>query len=573
MKKLFICFLYFLLSDFSFANMSEDEARSFIESLAKPSTEKRVFYRWQSEISRDNLLKSGKMTPRLHKHFMSHTGVADGGLYVSEDIVSSNYFGDSIIKVELEPGYKYLDLTDEEINTKIKSKGLSITDVYNLKPRVAVKYDSDKPHWVLKDQTGVKFKSFSFKGIKTRDLSHVYMAKKDQLLRTSIKHEISKRLYKLYEKKLPDHKLEDMLQLRIKGDSDLGVFLSKTVKDPREKESILDRSISLIKTSTDGESLLEHIESTEQRKRILNKVIPLIKTARGGANLLAYTMNDKERELIFNKSFSVIKSFGDGSYLLNRIEDPVKRESVLNKSLSLMKKSDELRFLLQDIIDSKERDRILTKSLSLMKKSDELRFLLQYITDPKERDRILTKSLSLMKKSDELRFLLQYITDPKERDRILTKGLSLMKKSDELRFLLQYITDPKERDRILTKGLSLMKKSDELSFLLHNITDLREKESILDRSISLIKTKAEATSFFRQLDIIGLDTELKRRVAIKILDLKLGLAPKSLKADLSKEEYKEILAEFKKRRSLSNKIKKSERLQCLKQQMLKLLNN
>ena len=114
MKKLSLCLVLFAVSSLGSAQMSDEEARAFLENLAKPSTEKRVFYRWQSEEAAENLLEAGEMTPKLYKHYMSfQDSFAGTGMYVAEDVVSSIDYGGHIIQVELEPGYKYLNLLDK----------------------------------------------------------------------------------------------------------------------------------------------------------------------------------------------------------------------------------------------------------------------------------------------------------------------------------------------------------------------------------------------------------------------------------------------------------------------------
>ena len=78
-----------------FFKLSDQKKREFIESLAKPSKEKKVFYRWQSETARKNLIEAGEMTPQIYKYFMEHTGgdVLGAGLYIAEDLSSSSRFG------------------------------------------------------------------------------------------------------------------------------------------------------------------------------------------------------------------------------------------------------------------------------------------------------------------------------------------------------------------------------------------------------------------------------------------------------------------------------------------------
>ena len=144
-------------------SMTEDEKRKFIENLAETSTQKKVFYRWQSQKVHDNLLQVGEMTPKLYRHFMGMNDTwAGAGLYVAEDVLSSHQFGSSLLQVEIEPGYKYLNLLDDSVQQKLESVGLTNEDVYRLNPKIAITdIKENQPYWVLKEQKGIKFKPFS----------------------------------------------------------------------------------------------------------------------------------------------------------------------------------------------------------------------------------------------------------------------------------------------------------------------------------------------------------------------------------------------------------------------------
>ena len=154
------CEEVFTGSNSSALAMSDREKREFIENLVKPFKEKRVFYRWQPKRISKKLIKAGEMTPQLYKHFISkNDSYAGGGLYVSEDITSSMIYGNSFIQVEVEPGYRYLDLLDIKIQEKLKAAGITNRDIYRLNPGVAVKDIKERyPYWVLKGQEGVRFK-------------------------------------------------------------------------------------------------------------------------------------------------------------------------------------------------------------------------------------------------------------------------------------------------------------------------------------------------------------------------------------------------------------------------------
>ena len=185
-----------------FFKLSDQEKREFIESLAKPSKEKMVFYRWQSETARQNLIEAGEMTPQIYKYFMEHTGgdVLGAGLYIAEDISSSSRFGGTLIQVEIEPGYKFLDLSNPKIQKKLQKKGIDREDVYMLDPKVAVKSSIGKPWWVLKNQKGVQFKPFSSQEISLDILLNNYQSldgtKQQEFFRASISKDVLMRANK-----------------------------------------------------------------------------------------------------------------------------------------------------------------------------------------------------------------------------------------------------------------------------------------------------------------------------------------------------------------------------------------
>ena len=184
-KSILFFWLCLLFSGPALAEMSDQEKREFIESLAQSSKEKKVFYRWQSETSRKNLIEAGEMTPQLYNYFMEMGprekwagfpagGFAGQGVYISEKANLSEHFGDTLIQVEVEPGYKFLDVSDESIVRTLKAKGISLEDVYLLNPNVAVKDKAVPQAWVLKAREGVKFKPFSSKSISLKELEDLY---------------------------------------------------------------------------------------------------------------------------------------------------------------------------------------------------------------------------------------------------------------------------------------------------------------------------------------------------------------------------------------------------------------
>ena len=182
--------------------IEETRQRNFLENLTVTSTKKKVFYRWSSEESKDTLFKAGEMNPKLYEYFMSTDDLyGGGGFYVAEDMVSSSDFDTSIIQVEVEPGYKYLNLLDKNIQKKLREVGITNEDVYRLNPKVAVTdIIENKPYWVLKKMEGIRFKQFSPRGRSLDILGKAYIKlfKKSESLYdgsiypSSLKHSIIK---------------------------------------------------------------------------------------------------------------------------------------------------------------------------------------------------------------------------------------------------------------------------------------------------------------------------------------------------------------------------------------------
>ncbi len=163
----------FFFNDLCFANeLSPEEKRDFIESLATPSTEERVFYRWQPKEVAQKLLSAGEMTQELYEHYVGTemyskpaiAGRTGKGLYVAENRNSSSHYGDSIIKVVVSAGYPFIDLNDERIKARLQEKGISLEEAYKLKLRVAIKDSAtlgrivSDTWWCLKKPEGIQFK-------------------------------------------------------------------------------------------------------------------------------------------------------------------------------------------------------------------------------------------------------------------------------------------------------------------------------------------------------------------------------------------------------------------------------
>jgi hypothetical protein len=141
-----------------------------ILSIAKPSTSERIFYRWQSETSGNTLLKEAEYTEKRFNYFMGMTldpdhFVMGQGVYYAEDITSSAQFirGDgkgSLIEVHVPKDTPVLDLTSQETLAKLNELGIQSSEIRELNPPIAIKYNARENWWVIKKREGVQFKSF-----------------------------------------------------------------------------------------------------------------------------------------------------------------------------------------------------------------------------------------------------------------------------------------------------------------------------------------------------------------------------------------------------------------------------
>ena len=132
LKNTFFILFYalILLGDSALAEMSDSEKRAFIESLAVPSTEKRVFYRWQSKERQDALLDADnprkiKQTFETAMNTPLNERYGGSGVYIFEkpDHELATHFGNHIIQIEVEKGYPFLDLGNPGIRKVLEKKG------------------------------------------------------------------------------------------------------------------------------------------------------------------------------------------------------------------------------------------------------------------------------------------------------------------------------------------------------------------------------------------------------------------------------------------------------------------
>ena len=271
--KYLLCFL-FLSSSSVAVGLSNDEKRVFIESLAKPSSKTRVFYRWQPEDVRKKLLEAGEMTPELYEDYVGgepETGtvhLVGQGLYVAEDMSSSSNYGETIVKVVVEQGYPFVDLNDEKVKRQLQKKGISLEEAYQLKPRVAVRdYGRDR-WWCLKRRQGIKFMPVS-----NKELMENF--KKAHL---SIGEDRKNRFFSLLSKQ-EQKQLIDGIENIFDGLDIL--FVAARYFSEMEMTEIVDAIIPHVKDIKEGVLCLNvgwDSLSKEDKGKIMDKILSYIKT-------------------------------------------------------------------------------------------------------------------------------------------------------------------------------------------------------------------------------------------------------------------------------------------------------
>ena len=202
---LYLCFLCLLFSYPAVAELSDQEIKEFVEQLATPFPEKKIFYRWQSEEFRKKLIETGEWTPELYEHYMrmSRNHFAGSGLYVSEYIdpefiPPSQDAGETLIQVEVGPDYKYLDLSKRKVQKKLKKKNIDIYRLKELDLQIAIKYSAagyDK--WVLKGYKGMRFQPFSSRELNLEVLENYYddlYGEREDFFKAAVKSDILNRI-------------------------------------------------------------------------------------------------------------------------------------------------------------------------------------------------------------------------------------------------------------------------------------------------------------------------------------------------------------------------------------------
>ena len=300
------------------AELSDDEKRAYLESLAEPSKEKLVFYRWQKAEVTKELLEAGKMTEYFQKNLyhgntdsMNNSGA---GLYVAEDMIGTSNYGSTIIQVEVKQGYKFLDLSSKIVRWKLKAKGISFEDVRTLNLQVAVRdvnkefkdFRKNSRWWALKAEKGVKITPVS-----AREVPLQVLIKSYDHLKTNYKEE--------YNRQFKDSVKEGIItQLEEGNNLVLRSSLVEIVEEARGRsyvEQALKRYIDSIDTIDEVAYIFRHSKqylSELDKQRIVDiaKKIPP-KHWQDTIHLLHYArgfLSETDREILMKQAFGVINS-------------------------------------------------------------------------------------------------------------------------------------------------------------------------------------------------------------------------------------------------------------------------
>lgn len=240
-----LSFFYVLFSWPVGAKLSNQEKKKFVEQLATTFPERKVFYRWQSEESREKFLEAGKWTPELYERYMemSHSHFAGPGLYVSESVDGESLppaadDGNTLLQVEVR--LKYLDLSNEGIQQQLKEKEIDIYTLQELDLQMAIKYSrTGHDKWVLKGQKGIKFKPFSSHELSLKVLEKYYdnlSGERKTYFKATIREDIRNRVLKgesVYGSPFVDIMVESFGVLQVKSHLNMlnNITIFKTVKE------------------------------------------------------------------------------------------------------------------------------------------------------------------------------------------------------------------------------------------------------------------------------------------------------------------------------------------------------
>ena len=570
--------------------LSDKEKREFIESLAKPSKEKKVFYRWQSEAAGKNLIEANEMTPQLYNYFMNHNGISGAGLYIAEDITSSSRFGNTLIQVEVEPGYKFLDLSDPHINKQLWEKKIAHSDIYRLNPKVAVKNNSRDPWWVLKSREGIKFKPFSSQRVSLDTLANSYhnLLGKPQgnFFKTSIREDILRRAQ-------TDSFVLESPFVEILEEEYGREYVQETIKS-----HIASRPP--IKTLSEGTKILKNTGeylSISDRKRITNMAIKISpKNIQESIDFLEYAkdvLSNADRKIITDMTKNIpAQSLQESIDFLEYAKDMLsksdrKRIAAMAIKVSPKNMQESIDFLeyakdvlsnadINKLVDntpmlhygSSSRSSFIDKGVLLMAQAGER-------LSKESGKKLVEKLIPLIWGHVDAGKLLSStgaFLSPQHKKRIIDETLPYIKNSESSGYFLKTSTDylsDKEIMRVINKAVPEFSPASAAADFLERGKSFLPKNhitTIVKNTLQYFNTKEEVVDFLERAGAYISKSDRNRimKQALSFIDSEGEL--KAFQKVLPEVEYNKALKKFQiSPKRMVNKM--TERLRCLKRQL------
>ena len=530
-SSLFLSFFLYLIFSCSVLGrmplvMSDDEKRAFIESLAEPSKEKQTFYRWQDVEVRNILIEAKEVTTEIYDYYIKKGGGPNGGgIYIAEDMTSSSPYGKTIIEVEIEPGYRFLDISDKRVLEQLAEKGISREDISKLNPEIAVKDPFDREWWTLKKKKGVKFKPFSGRGISLRTLEESYKVlppEQKAFFENSIRENVLSRL-----KKSPEVFKSSLMEV------------VKDIHGSPDLDNIAYHHRHHIKNLKEGVEWVQHTERYLSHEGITRVVDEIKNLPASSVDEFAEFVRYTRGEYLWGKDLTEIVNKAKLLPITN-VDGAVQFLNVADKYLS---KSDKSKIIertpiryAQDVADflkgagqylSKENKTQVAEKFPIRNIEDAGQLLSRagkYLSES-DISKVVKRArqfplLSLRDGFDILAGVGDYLSETDKQEIVnITKEFPVTSISDAKLFLLvagKYLS-PSDKNRMVEKTFPFIKTEEELKAFKSDLSDsqyeelfdkLQTKKKALDKKSNVENTDSNTSRKARRLKCLNKQLQL-----------------------------------------------------------------
>lgn len=368
--KYFLLF-FIVFGNVSFAKTSDQEKINIIKQLAKPSPEKTVSYKWVSKKDKDNLFPDGQISLEIYESFMNFKedfDIAGPGIYVNAPPEERPPSGEVLLQIETQPGYRFLNLSDETTLRTLKEQDISLKDVYRLDSGIALEGFETSNHpiyskyrFVFKGKEDLKITPFTGKGIPLFKLMDIVLSLDDlppeneRFFLLSIQKDLKERVEKyisIMEKDISKKELEREFSQQFAADI---LYTKASSLIPLSKFPHIQIGDDLLFLGSGGSGNKNILP-----KKYLRKIAKYMLEKSGYSNIfiilketfsiLSHLSTSDKLELV-DKVIDQIVTFDDGLYFLEEagVHLPKKGISkVVNKIIPLIKTAQEGTKLLKD---------------------------------------------------------------------------------------------------------------------------------------------------------------------------------------------------------------------------------